>query len=261
MLATAWLLVCAPPIAVRLMNDEASTDLLAAARAKLVALQRNLSKIQHVDRQRFMGNSAGRVTEHGNASQTDALFQLVRGALPNARQGEAGLTFCEIGFNVGHSAVTFLTAAMVAGAAVSHYVIFDMVAHRSVLNGLQLVKGSFPSTSFHLNRGKSSETLPAYTTTIGHKTCDLLHIDGDHLGQTPATDWQNVQPLARLDARTFIIFDDCGCKRAAKMIWCVEPTRVFESAVQAGRIKLESRGQLAWPAKGSCAGRMVPIVP
>ena len=223
-------------------------------RAELASLQALLSSISRTF-QNNMGNSAGRVTEHGNASQTDALFKLLSEKMPVRRVNEAGLSFCEIGFNVGHSAVTFLKAAAAIGVPVTNYLIFDLVANRATMAGLSVVNASFPSTRFRLLPGMSEQTLPDYFASGGTpRTCDLIHIDGDHLGKAPSVDWNNVQPLARSDAQTLVIFDDCGCAWARKMVWCVEPTRVFDKAVSNGQIQVVSRGVLSWPAKGSCAG-------
>ena len=210
----------------------------------LMSTHRALNKRAHRNR---MGHS-------GDSVQTRGLFNLVSTVLPRKRVANNGLVFCEIGFNVGHSAATFLSAASVVGEIVTHYVLFDMGGHPAVQRGIKVLNESFPETTFIYLEGKSGETVPKYTTPGANnhpQICDLIHIDGEHFDPGPMTDWTNVQPLARQDSQTLVLFDDCHCLQR----WCAGPTRLFKKLVAQKGLTKVGAGEMGWgKGKGDCVG-------
>jgi lipopolysaccharide biosynthesis glycosyltransferase len=202
-------------------------------------------------------NNMGR--SNNVAEQTLALFDLI---LSNVRSQHmlltGGLTFCEIGFNVGHSATTFLAGATAAGANISRFIAFDKVESISVEQGFTAVKAAFPSTSFELVKGASENTVVPWAAERPNFICDVAHIDGAHAGGGPLRDWNALQPLFRRDGFSIVVFDDCHCGGQVEW-WCLEPTSTWDDIVARGlAIKI---ADLSFPgSKGSCAGWVRPFL-
>ncbi len=197
------------------------------------------------------GNGMG---HSGNLpEQTRLLFEMVKKELPSPSLGD-GLVFCEIGFNVGHSASTFLSAAAARGAKVKSYHIFDLDASPSVRMGYNYLRSAFPATTFAFVVGDSTVSLPVWIGGPDVAVCDLFHIDGGHAGGIPAIDWANVRKVIRKDGRSLVVFDDCGCLPGSEW-WCIEPEEVFDAAVASGAMIPVSKGEISLPSKGTCAGR------
>ena len=197
------------------------------------------------------GNGMG---HSGNLpDQTRLLFEMVKRELPSPSPGN-GLVFCEIGFNVGHSASTFLSAAAARGAKVKSYHVFDLDANPSVRAGYNYLRRAFPATAFAFVVGDSTVSLPVWSGGPDVAACDLFHIDGGHAGGVPAIDWANVRRVIRKDGKSLVVFDDCGCQPGSEW-WCTEPEEVFDSAVASGDIIPLSKGEISLPSKGTCAGR------
>ena len=213
---------------------------------------------------------------HINDPQAWGLFELVREHAPREPASAGGvLSICEIGFNVGHSATAMLAGAAAGGVRVAALHAFDAVIDGSVVTGWTRVREAFPDTHVTLTPGQSNDTVPLWASAATAlqgappaaaapvpepwqlPPCDVIHIDGEHNNGAPAADWTNVQPLLRRDGRTLILFDDCACGEGNAW-WCVEPTEVFDAAAAAGGIVTLSRGEYAYPLKGTCAGRAVP---
>jgi hypothetical protein len=224
------------------------------AAAPLGTLASLLSLHQVLDA--FASTSGNSMGHSGNLpEQTRLLFELVRAELPAALPAApAGLVLCEIGFNVGHSAATFLSAAAAKGAKVRAYNVFDMDENPSVRQGYEHLRSVFSETAFSFMPGDSAKTLPAWTQGPAAMPCDMFHIDGAHAGGGPALDWANVRRVIRADGSSLVVFDDCGCQPGSEW-WCKEPEEVFDAAVAAGDMVSVSKGVISLPSKGTCAGR------
>ena len=174
--------------------------------------------------------------------------------------GAGGLTVCEIGFNLGHSAAVFAAAAGGAAAAdgdaVTRYVAFDKVEAPGVELSMRFLRAEFAATQWELVAGDSRDTVPAFRRARPEVRCDLLHVDGDHGLVMPAVDLDNLRAMAAEGA--LVVFDDCGCAEADASWWCIGPTRAFEKAVAEGVIEqLSFKKILAFEGKrGTCAGRL-----
>ena len=97
-----------------------------------------------------------------------------------------GGTYCEIGFNGGHSSAAMLLANP---KLVVHS--FDLMMWAYSDRAAALLKLQF-GTRFHIQKGNSLETVPQFTRE--HKeACDVLFVDGDHSEKGAKLDMQNMR--------------------------------------------------------------------
>ena len=184
--------------------------------------------------------------------QTRKLFDILDTLVPSG-----GGTVCEIGFNVGHSAATFLIAT-----SAKSFIAFDCGNKASVNAGFSSLQESLPYAHFEMIEGNSPVMVNKFAQQRGlDAVCDVIHIDGAHDGPFPAADWEAMWHYARDDGRTLIVFDDCNCDTE----WCIAPLQVFQAAVSRGEIlqlpdgasMLQVDGRPDSPdyrEKGSCVG-------
>ena len=258
--------VLAPSTALPILFQSNGIPLHAHGAASRVDVARSLLLRTHVTLDAAAAAHGNTMGHSGNQqAQVDGLFDSVcaslgvRAAAPGQDveagkfAAKKGMTFCEIGFNVGHSSTTLLAAAAATGVKVDKYVAFDAVESSSVRVGIDIVRAAFPDTDFELVAGLSDITLPPWIATHPAVRCDLFHVDGGHAGGMPERDWQMLQPTTLSGAgHTLVIFDDCHCGGNIEW-WCREPTQVFDSAVSSGAI--ESISTMPFPgSKGSCLG-------
>ena len=86
---------------------------------------------------------------------------------------------CEIGFNAGHSSVNYL----IANPNI-RLVSFDLGEHQYVRVAQEFIDYYFPG-KLELILGTSLETVPNFIKTHPGFKCDLIHVDGGHLGDVP----------------------------------------------------------------------------
>ena len=120
---------------------------------------------------------------------------------------------CEVGFNLGHSAATFLTALLPESASSSastapaeapaeeprareeggsSFVAFDLGRTKGTGRGAAIIERLFPGR-LELVVGDSSRTLPAYSV-VG-EGCDLIYIDAGHSYDDALADLRNGRRL------------------------------------------------------------------
>ena len=111
-------------------------------------------------------------------------------------------TVCETGFNVGHSAITFMSALRNAT-----YYGFDLgqLGQRTRI-AASLLNDSFFPRRVHLVLGKSARTLPKFVKSHTWLKCDVISIDGDHTDDGMASDWEALRHLAH--PQSLIFTDD-----------------------------------------------------
>jgi hypothetical protein len=86
-------------------------------------------------------------------------------------------TICDIGFNAGHSAITFLSANPNATV-----ISFDICKMPWTLNSVGYVKSLF-GDRFKFVKGHSGQMMTAAMkdkSLMFHRKCDLVSVDGDH---------------------------------------------------------------------------------
>jgi hypothetical protein len=190
------------------------------------------------------GNSMGNSGDH--PAFTHALWELVRRHGAGAG-GAGGAHVCEIGFNVGHSAATFLTAF----DRVASYVAFDLCLSPSVEQGFAFLRGVFAGANFTLVRGDATETVPAWQRAHPHFQCDFIHVDGNHAEDFPYTDILRARQFAK--AGTLLLVDDCGVEDEDRNN-PVRPTVGFLRAVEEKVVRQLSFREVTFVSRGTCLG-------
>jgi hypothetical protein len=109
-------------------------------------------------------------------------------------------SYCEVGFNGGHSAV----AALLSNPdAIVHS--FDIGQLGYSKPAAQLLTTAFPGR-FHIHWGNSVETIPHFVTQSPEQKCGLLLIDGGHDRDTVLADIANFETAAA--CRNSVMLDD-----------------------------------------------------
>jgi hypothetical protein len=153
-----------------------------------------------------------RLWHNGNsgrlAQQINCYYQLARrsfGALPSP-------TICETGYNVGHSAIVFLSALPNA-----RYYGFDLGQMRGppcktsrasscrslTRDSAELLNSSLFPGRVHLSYGNAAVTLPRFIDSRAAATCDIISIDGDHSDLGMQADWTSLRQLAHSGSLVF----------------------------------------------------------
>lgn len=112
-------------------------------------------------------------------------------------------TICETGFNLGHSAISWLGS--LPNATLYS---FDLGAHPYVRVGEGFVKQVFPNR-LHLTLGDSTVTVPQFFEQHSDIKCDVVFIDGGHTYQVATADLENLSK--RLTKHGVIVIDDTNC--------------------------------------------------
>jgi predicted O-methyltransferase YrrM len=120
----------------------------------------------YADRYDFLRTRAWYGNSHiGNRPiQARAYYDLARSVQPG--------TICEVGFNGGHSAAVFLSAAGRRAKMVS----FDLAEFEYSETAQQLVGALYPD-QLRLIAGRSETTVPRFSKRHG-RACDLFSVDG-----------------------------------------------------------------------------------
>jgi predicted O-methyltransferase YrrM len=124
-------------------------------------------------------------------------------------------TVGEIGFNAGHSSVTFLAAHPTCKVFS-----FDIMVHPYAKIGKQFVDARYPSRHV-LVEGNSLKSVPAFHRSNPSVQFDLIFIDGGHDYSTAYGDLLNMSRLAT--PKTLLVVDDINFSSvAAAWSQCIE---------------------------------------
>ena len=167
-----------------------------------VILSRYSALLAHLE------TSQERLWHNGNsgrlAQQIRCYYELVASRFGN----DEAPTVCETGFNVGHSAITFMSAL----PASASYFGFDLGQLRGLTrDAVGLLNTSFFPSRVRVAFGKSKRTLPAFVEEQPTLRCDVISIDGDHSDEGMAADWGSLKQLAH--SRSLIFTDECAAWR------------------------------------------------
>jgi hypothetical protein len=110
-------------------------------------------------------------------------------------------TLCETGFNIGHSAVTFLSALPSPG----RYIGFELGGPYTRM-AVSLINGSLFPGQLEVVLGDSLRTVPRYLSDHPKQRCDVLSIDGDHSIRGVLGDWKAFKEA--LTNTHVVLFDD-----------------------------------------------------
>lgn len=150
-------------------------------------------------------------------------------------------TVCEIGFNGGHS-----TAMWLSTKNNIRLFSFDIGDHHYMHNALQFINFKFPGR-LNLTLGNSLTTVPEFVSHNPGLVCDLLHVDGGHMGDVPARDLVNMRGLA--GSHSIVVMDDINCQ----MDFCLDPQKAWDHAKATGLIEELDCARSKY--KGWCVGR------
>lgn len=128
-------------------------------------------------------------------------------------------TVCEIGFNAGHSSLTWL-----AGNPEIHLYSFDL-PHDYQHFGVELITEKFPGR-LTLTNGNSLETIPKFFKEHPAIYCDIAHVDGGHDYETALQDLKNF--FSRVKPGGIIIIDDTLCPEHN---YCIGPMKAWTEFV------------------------------
>jgi len=115
-------------------------------------------------------------------------------------------TICEIGFNMGHSALCFLVANPHAKV-----LSFDM-AHNTAegvafgAHAADFLSTIFPQR-FFLVAGKSQQTVPSFASLAQESKCDLIYVDGGHEYEHVSVDFDNLVSMANKQGHILLADD------------------------------------------------------
>lgn len=112
-------------------------------------------------------------------------------------------TICEIGFNLGKSALNFLLANPRA-----RLVSFDLFGHHYPGAAVRALHHLFPDRDITLIAGDSAISVPTFARlTKGAVSCNLIFIDGGHKPHELLADLQNMKSLANQTYHKILIDD------------------------------------------------------
>ena len=109
-------------------------------------------------------------------------------------------TICEVGFNAGHSAISWLAADM----KVNLYS-FDLGKHDYVRPLAEYVTQRYPGR-FQIILGDSRETMPKFIREHPAVKCDIMSIYGAHFDEVIQEDFNNFQKMA--NPKNLLHYDD-----------------------------------------------------
>jgi predicted O-methyltransferase YrrM len=130
----------------------------------------------------------------------------------------------EIGFNIGHSALTFLK-----NAKNSKVWSFDCNRHAYTMLGKEFIDNEYPER-LHLICGDSTKTLPVFAENNTGFKFDLIFIDGGHSYKVAKSDIINMKKLANED--TIVIIDDIR----PEVPWGKGPSKALNECIENGII-------------------------
>jgi hypothetical protein len=122
-------------------------------------------------------------------------------------------SFCQTGFNSGHSAVT----ALASNAAIS-VLSFDLGEEAAVAAAASYIDSHHSYRGRHeLVLGDSRDTVVA-ASSARPRWCDVSFVDGGHFGDVPLSD---ILALALMShQRTLLVVDDTPFLRDVEAAWC-----------------------------------------
>jgi hypothetical protein len=146
---------------------------------------------------------------------------------------------CEVGFNLGHSAHTWLlssnhTNVLSFSLDTPHARVIADYLNRRYNDRLSMVWGNTMST------------LPQFDIRNPEVKCDLMFVDGGHQYQFAFSDLNHMRLLARRGLN-IVVFDDSPCEAP----FCVGPNNAWDTCVRGHLLKQLS--QCPMGTTGKCA--------
>ncbi len=152
------------------------------------------------------------------------------------------------GFNAGHSAFMWLNSNPHL-----HLYSFDLGEHSYswvMADQLQLL---FPGR-LNVTFGDSTKTLVEFHKKNPHILCDLVVIDGGHLGNVPQKDFENFAKMVDVTGDHLLIFDDWPSEHGAVAL---DLQRMWRNVTESHRAKTLRQCMNYGSAKGVTIGLFV----
>jgi len=125
-------------------------------------------------------------------------------------------TICEIGFNAGHSAITFLN-----GNSNASIISFDLRIKKYSTQAEHFLKSQFVGNRLLIIEGSSHQTLRRFHNQSPSVKCDIFLVDGDHSHEGVIKDLTDIYPM--LHSHAVILLSDTNCPKH----WCVDKARDY----------------------------------
>lgn len=130
----------------------------------------------------------------------------------------------ETGFNMGHSAVTFLN-----NSKRTKLWSFDLNSHNYTNLGRKFINKKYPNRHQFIG-GDSTKTLPDFIEKNKKLKLDLIFVDGGHSYKVAKEDLENMKKLA--NSKTILVIDDILPNRTHGK----GPTKALDELVERGDI-------------------------
>ena len=194
--------------------------------------------------------------------QTEKYIEVVQDAV--RYKEEQGITenvkVCETGYNMGHSALTYLFGAEGLSEEIKveyHGFSFPHDNHQMIAKEMKNIFGL--TDRFDIFWGDSTKSLPYY---IGNaeknqelNQCDVIIVDGGHSVDVATKDIANFRSLANKEHHVLLV-DDLECVAG----WCFGPKQAWNASKAAGDVTEEAcwASPVLWKgvvARGFCWGQ------
>lgn len=168
-------------------------------------------------------NVEGHIFQHDNSgvfSRKPQLYAYYKYVIENRNKI---FHICETGFNGGHS-VLFWALLFEGNIEITA---FDLCRNEGCDIGGNEIRRLFPNIMLHLERGDSRSSILKYVKKYPEKKCNLISIDGGHIGDIPRKDIVNMRKLAA--ESHLVVMDDVN--KNSNINWIKIPGIAWESAV------------------------------
>eukprot|EP01084_Bolivina_argentea_P312126 540349_1 len=203
------------------------------------------------------GITGGEGNSGGSESQTVFYINLILDTIKyyknmntTSTQEDINIIVCEIGYNMGHSALTYLFSDYIGRVEYLGFS-FPIDNHQLIL---KTMKDTFKlSDRLTVLWGDSTKYLPYYINTKNKTNelhqCDIVIVDGGHTNPVPRLDIDNMKYLAKIPNHVLIV-DDVGCTAQ----WCIDVTSAWDNAVESKVIN-KTECMVISKLRGFCWGK------
>eukprot|EP01084_Bolivina_argentea_P312125 540348_1 len=203
------------------------------------------------------GITGGEGNSGGSESQTVFYINLILDTIKyyknmntTSTQEDINIIVCEIGYNMGHSALTYLFSDYIGRVEYLGFS-FPVDNHQLIL---KTMKDTFKlSDRLTVLWGDSTKYLPYYINTKNKTNelhqCDIVIVDGGHTNPVPRLDIDNMKYLAKIPNHVLIV-DDVGCTAQ----WCIDVTSAWDNAVESKVIN-KTECMVISKLRGFCWGK------
>lgn len=200
------------------------------------------------------GNS-GQLREQ-TVSYIGHIQDMVRYKVQQGGVGANDVFVCEVGFNMGHSALTFMFGAEGISEDIKvNYIGFSWPHNNHQMIAKEMKDAFGLSQRLSIVWGDSTESLPYYISVAEKdrilllNKCDIVVVDGGHKFEVAIQDLENMKHLANKEHHVLLV-DDLACNGA----WCHGPVKAWTSMQENSNIIEKECLSLMKGSRGFCSG-------